>query len=915
MAIQTTFRRGNTLQHSTFTGALAELTVDTDKKVIVVHDGSTVGGFPLVKAQDLTTANVTEVSNQYFTNARARAAISVTGAGTYDNSTGVITVTGGVTSVGGATGAVSNVQLANAIITSGLLTTANVNELNNLYFTNARVYANLVAGNFATQSYVGTAISDLVASAPATLDTLNELATALGNDNNFATSILTIVGNKANTSVVTSAFNQANTAFAQANVSFNQANTAFAQANVSFDTANLNFTSANTYVNTRLLTKANVADLTTANVSELNNLYFTNTRVNAALTMQTLGNATFSGTVVANVLTASNIVITPEVRSVNGTTRVFTTDIGIVSIDVGGGQTKFYNNQIEVPGDILGGTFGGNRLSLTGNYASLQGLRNNRVQIQTGDVGNVNNTWTFNGVDGSLTVPGNIVPSSNLVHNLGSPTNRWKDLYLSGNTIDLGGTTISASEGGINFPEANITGNLYSGYITVVNSISANVWNKLYSANVIESSNLFYTNARVYANVSPMIDASFYQANTAFAQANVAFAQANIAFAQANTAINQANINFGESNTKTSVSFNQANVSFDQANTAFAQANISFATANINFTAANTYVNARLLTKANVADLTTANVSELTNLYFTNARVYANIIDGNFATQSYVGTAISNLVASAPATLDTLNELAVALGNDNNFATSIITIVGNKANTSVVTASFNQANTAFAQANVAFNQANLKFNSSGGNITGDTNITGNFIPSTDITYNLGSASKRWKDLFLSGNTINLGDATLSASGSSIQLPASSSIGGQTISSFSGAYNDLTNKPANVINFSNVSVSYFDTYNLLTINKNIYRSGEVRYNIMDDNSDSYSTVVHNFIHRDNVIVYSNTIVLLGTEVHTSHMKIDGDNVVLFLVSSNVYALNYFLTGDNYQSNVSANIRGYVTLIEV
>ena len=837
MAIQTTFRRGNTLQHSTFTGALAELTVDTDKKIVIVHDGSTVGGFPLVKAQDLTTANVTEVSNQYFTNARARAAISVTGAGTYDNSTGVITVTGGVTSVGGATGAVSNVQLANAIITSGLLTTDNVNELNNLYFTNARVYANLVAGNFATQSYVGTAISDLVASAPATLDTLNELATALGNDNNFATSILTIVGNKANTSVVTSAFNQANTAFAQANVSFNQANIAFAQANVSFDTANLNFTSANTYVNTRLLTKANVADLTTANVSELNNLYFTNARVSIALTMQTLANATFSSNV-----KASNI-----------TTQTITDPTGA-------------------------------------------------------------KTWTF-GSDGTLTVPGNIVPSSNLVHNLGSPTNRWKDLFLSGNTIDLGGTTISSSAGGINFTEANITGNLYSGYITVVNSISANVWNKLYSANVIESSNLFYTNARVYANVSPMIDASFYQANTSFAQANIAFAQANIAFAQANTAINQANVNFGESNTKTSISFNQANVSFAQANTAFAQANISFATANLNFTSANTYVNTRLLTKANVADLTTANVSELTNLYFTNARVYANIIDGNFATQSYVGTAISNLVASAPATLDTLNELAVALGNDNNFATSIITIVGNKANTSVVTASFNQANTAFAQANVAFNQANLKFNSSGGNITGDTNITGNFIPSTDITYNLGSASKRWKDLFLSGNTINLGDATLSASGSSIQLPASSSIGGQTISSFSGAYNDLTNKPANVINFSNVSVSYFDTYNLLTINKNIYRSGEVRYNIMDDNSDSYSTVVHNFIHRDNVIVYSNTIVLLGTEVHTSHMKIDGDNVVLFLVSSNVYALNYFLTGDNYQSNVSANIRGYVTLIEV
>jgi hypothetical protein len=42
-------RRGTTSQHSTFTGLLAELTVDTDKDTVVVHDGSTAGGFPLAK--------------------------------------------------------------------------------------------------------------------------------------------------------------------------------------------------------------------------------------------------------------------------------------------------------------------------------------------------------------------------------------------------------------------------------------------------------------------------------------------------------------------------------------------------------------------------------------------------------------------------------------------------------------------------------------------------------------------------------------------------------------------------------------------------------------------------------------------------------------------------------------------------
>ena len=44
---------------------------------------------------DLTTANVTELTNLYFTNTRSRAAISVGSGGSYDNSTGIITITGG----------------------------------------------------------------------------------------------------------------------------------------------------------------------------------------------------------------------------------------------------------------------------------------------------------------------------------------------------------------------------------------------------------------------------------------------------------------------------------------------------------------------------------------------------------------------------------------------------------------------------------------------------------------------------------------------------------------------------------------------------------------------------------------------------------------------------------------------------
>jgi len=48
---QVQFRKGTTTEHAQFTGANAEITVDTDKNVAVVHDGTDVGGFELQRAR------------------------------------------------------------------------------------------------------------------------------------------------------------------------------------------------------------------------------------------------------------------------------------------------------------------------------------------------------------------------------------------------------------------------------------------------------------------------------------------------------------------------------------------------------------------------------------------------------------------------------------------------------------------------------------------------------------------------------------------------------------------------------------------------------------------------------------------------------------------------------------------------
>jgi len=57
MATEVQIRRGTTAEHNSFTGAVGEITVDTDKDTVVVHDNSQAGGYPMANlktAQEFT---------------------------------------------------------------------------------------------------------------------------------------------------------------------------------------------------------------------------------------------------------------------------------------------------------------------------------------------------------------------------------------------------------------------------------------------------------------------------------------------------------------------------------------------------------------------------------------------------------------------------------------------------------------------------------------------------------------------------------------------------------------------------------------------------------------------------------------------------------------------------------------------
>ena len=66
-----------------------------------------------------------------------------------------------------------------------------------------------------------------------------------------------------------------------------------------------------------------------------------------------------------------------------------------------------------------------------------------------------------------------------------------------------------------------------------------------------------------------------------------------------------------------------------------------------------------------------------------------------------------------------------------------------------------------------------------------TSINASLIPGVNSTIDLGSSSKRWKDIYLSGNSIIIGSSIIGAVGAVINLPVGSTIAGAPIGSSSG----------------------------------------------------------------------------------------------------------------------------------
>lgn len=107
--------------------------------------------------------------------------------------------------------------------------------------------------------------------------------------------------------------------------------------------------------------------------------------------------------------------------------------------------------------------------------------------------------------------------------------------------------------------------------------------------------------------------------------------------------------------------------------------------------------------------------------------------------------------------------------------------VANTMNVTVDLSSYSGAITATAfKGTLTADDSTILIDAVDGKINLDGTVKGNIVPFANEAYDLGTASYRFRDLYLSGSSIKLGSATITSTGTAVNLPAGSTVGGQPI---------------------------------------------------------------------------------------------------------------------------------------
>ena len=378
-------RRGTTSQHGSFTGAEGEVTVDTDKDTLVVHDGSTAGGHP-VAAEDMANVSSASIAGRLANDSIATSKIAA-GALPTDVTITDSNITGNLTIVSAdiVDASIATGDIANSAINSDKLANGAVTNSKLATMDSSRVLGRISNGTGSVQYLTGANIRSIAnvedgATADQTkadIDALNINADQLdgqhgsfyqnaGNlnagtisDSRLPSSISSdITGTAAVASSVTITGTNSNSTFYPLFTSGTGNQTVYNDGGggLSFN-ASSNTLSAGTFSGSH---SGNGASLTSLNASNISSGTISSSRV-PTLNQNTTGNAA----------TATKLATSRQISGVafDGTGNITLNNVNITN---GAGYTTFSSNQATNSGsNVTFGTINCSSLTATGNVTAF----------------------------------------------------------------------------------------------------------------------------------------------------------------------------------------------------------------------------------------------------------------------------------------------------------------------------------------------------------------------------------------------------------------------------------------------------------------------------------------------------------------------------------------------------------------
>jgi len=616
---------------------------------------------------------------------------------------------------------------------SALQSGDNISEL-----TNDAGY--LVAANlssYATQSYVGDAVANLVNSAPGVLDTLGEIANALGNDASFTTTITNSLANKANT------------------------------ADLSAVALSGNYTDLNglpTLFNGEYASLANTPTLFNGEYSALANkpTLFSGSYVDLT-NKPTLGTAAATDS-------------TDYATAAQGTKA----DTALQSADLNGYATETYVDGVVAniaPTDLstyATQTYVGNAIAnlVASAPAALDTL--NELAIALGNDASYSTTIT-NALANKLstsdfTSTANTWISTQSTSDLAEGTNQYYTVTRANSAIDARVTKSFIDNLAVDANTANVA------YSVSGSNVSGQVANALVSGTVYTNAQPNITSVGTLANLTvsgAVVLGSVSNVTITGGAENYVLSTdgtGNLSWVEQSTggtssgggestvtsvdtftgdgtetvftlsvapqSINQTFINYnGALQLRSAYTLSGQDITFSEAP---ADGSVIEVTTQMNVTSGSGSLTVRNYTADGVqTDYTVSTGVNATNILVTeNGLVQMPVVD-----YTVTGSTLSFVTAPGYNVKIQIRELGVAVAT--------ITPVGS--NTQVL----------FNDGGSFGNSAQFTFNKSSNTLSvNNISVTGNIVPTANVTYDLGNSTNRFRDLFLSGNTIDLGGAQI-----------------------------------------------------------------------------------------------------------------------------------------------------------